>query len=123
MIKGIHHVSLSAAGTEGLKKALGFYNGLLGLPVIRDWGRGVMLDAGNCIIEIMSTGSGEETKGLWGHIAFLVDNTDTVCEKLRRAGYTVTMEPCDKDLNGYPVRICFCIGPCGEEIELFMERQ
>jgi len=125
MIKAIHHISLGAPGTEGFEKAMQFYTGLLGLTEIRRWGvrpaGGAMLDGGSCILEIMANGAEETVKGRWGHIAFQVENTDELCEKIRRAGYEITMEPCDKDLNGYHIRICFCIGPCGEEIELLQE--
>ena len=121
-MKTIHHVSLSAHGEEGYAKAIDFYHGMLNMPVVRTWARGAMLDAGGCLLEIMKTGSGEEKKGFWGHIALQTENTDALCAKLRQAGYEITMEPCDKDLDGYQIRICFFIGPCGEEIELLQEK-
>ena len=125
MIQGLHHVSLSAAGTENFEQAVVFYRNLLGLTEIRSWGvrpaGGIMLDGGNCIIEIMANGNENENKGPWGHIAFKVEDTDSICEKIRRAGFEIKMEPCNKNLNGYPIRICFCYGPCGEEIEFLQE--
>ena len=125
MIKGLRHASLSAPGTEGFNKALDFYTNILGFKLIRSWGvrpaGGVMLDCGNCIVEIMANGSAKLDKGWWGHIALATDDVDGIVERLRKEGYPVLMEPCDKDLNGYRVHIAFCGGPCGEEIELFCE--
>ena len=41
-------------------------------------------------------------------------------EKVRAAGRPVTMEPSDKALGpDYPIRVAFCTGPAGEEIEFF----
>jgi len=124
-IKMIHHISLSAPGCAGFEKAMHFYHDLLGIPLIRSWGvrpaGGAMLDAGGCILEIMANGSEDDTKGQWGHIAFAVEDVDALAELLRKEGYGIKMEPCDKDLDGYPVHIAFCYGPCGEEIELFQE--
>ena len=40
-------------------------------------------------------------------------------EDVRRAGYTVRVEPQDLELCGKPIRNAFFYGPLGEEIELF----
>ena len=44
---------------------------------------------------------------------------------LKDAGYEVFMEPTDKTIPSeipYPIRVAFCYGPIGEEIEFFAER-
>ena len=59
------------------------------------------------------------------HYAFATDAVDEIIEKVRHAGYEVTMEPVDKVIPTeppFPIRIAFFTGPCGESVELFHER-
>ena len=54
------------------------------------------------------------------------DDVDSIVEAARKAGYAVTMEPGDIEIMSkpsLPARIAFIIGPVGEEIELFCEKQ
>ena len=44
---------------------------------------------------------------------------DEIVEDVRKAGYTVRVEPQDLELCGKPIRNAFFYGPLGEEIELF----
>ena len=56
---------------------------------------------------------------------FTTDNVDELIEKVRAEGYKVTVEPQDVNIptpEGFPVRIAFCIGAAGEEVEFFTER-
>jgi len=53
------------------------------------------------------------------HIALATTDTRTVVEHVRQAGYEITMEPRQVDLNGMGVIIAFFKGPNGEEIEFF----
>ena len=51
--------------------------------------------------------------------------TEYVDEKVKAAGYNVFMGPRDAVIAStpeYPIRLAFCNGPLGEEIELFCER-
>lgn len=124
MIKAVHHVSLRAHGSEQFAKAISFYTELLGFRQVRSWGngRGTMLDAGNCILELMSTGPDEDQDGHWSHIAFAVTDLEQMTEKIRQAGYPITKEPTKLCLgDDYPIFISFCRGPLGEEIEFFQE--
>ncbi len=46
-------------------------------------------------------------------------------DKVRAAGYEVIVEPNDKVIMSdpeYPIRMAFCFGPLGEQIEFFSER-
>lgn len=46
-------------------------------------------------------------------------------EAVKAAGYEVFIEPKDIEIASipaFPVRIAFCKGPLGEEIELFQEK-
>ena len=52
LIKGIHHVSMKCSSTEEYEKTIDFYKNILGIPVIREWQAGIMLDTGNGIVEI-----------------------------------------------------------------------
>ena len=85
MITGIHHVSMKCGTEEELRKAKEFYLEILGLTVKREWPEGVMIDAGNCMIEIFSNGPGIREKGAIRHIAFGTDNADAMVQKVKDA--------------------------------------
>ena len=107
MVKGIHHVSMKCGNAEDFQKAKDFYCGLLGL------------------IEIFNNGEGEFGHGAVRHFALADTDVDATVEKVRQAGYQILTEPRDIVISSepaYPARIAFCVGPLGEEIELFQER-
>ena len=82
-----------------------------------------MLSLGNTLLEITANGEDAAGKGRFAHIAFRTDDVDGAAGAVRRAGYPVFLEPSDKNLGGdYPIRIAFCTGPAGEDIEFFQER-
>lgn len=125
-MRGVHHISLKAKGAAAFERVLAFYRDVLGCPLVRRWGegesQGAMLDLGNTLLEVMANGRAEE-KGLFAHIAFAADDVDGMARRVREAGYPVFLGPEDKNLGGdYPIRIAFCTGPAGEEIEFFQER-
>ena len=126
MMKGIHHIALQICGGEKFESVRDFYRDVLECPVVREWGegddRGAMLDLGNTLLELTTDGEPGLGKGIFAHIAFLVEDVDTVTEKVRAAGRPVFIEPMKDDLGGnYPVRYSFCYGLAGEEIEFFQE--
>ena len=103
LIKGIHHVSMKCSSTEEYEKTIDFYKNILGIPVVREWQAGIMLDTGNGIVEIFNA----------------------CVEAVKAAGYEVFIEPKDIEIAStpvFPARIAFCKGPLGEEIELFEEK-
>ena len=125
-ITGIHHIALKAQGLENFNELVSFYNGILGLPIVRKWGEGegvgMMLDTGAGLLEIFANAPDRLGAGALRHIAFEVEDTDVCLEAARAAGYKVTMEPTDIVIASdppYPARIAFCIGPVGEEVEFF----
>ncbi len=125
MIKGIHHISMKCGGEEELARVKEFYLDILGLSVCREWPEGIMIDTGNGLIEIFCNGEGERQRGAIRHMALLTDQVDELCTQIKQAGYEVFAEPKDTVINSsppYPIRVAFCVGPLGEEIELFCER-
>lgn len=124
MITGLHHVSMKCGSPEDFRRAREFYCRVLGLSVRREWPEGVLIDAGNGLIEIFNNGEGERRKGAVRHFALASDDVDGCVDAVRQAGYKVLIEPKDIVIPSepaYPARIAFCLGPLGEEIELFQE--
>ena len=125
LIKGIHHISMKCAAKEDFDRAKDFYTGTLGLSICREWPDGIMIDTGNGFIEIFCNGEGERAKGAIRHVALLTDHVDELSDQIKMAGSEVFVEPPDVVIGSappYPIRMAFCTGPLGEEIELFCER-
>jgi glyoxylase I family protein len=124
MIKGIHHVSMKC-NTEGeINKVKEFYLSVLGLKIVREWPDGFMIDTGNGYIEIFTNDDGEHCLGSIRHFALLTDDVDSIAEKVKNAGYELFVEPNDKVIQSvpeYPIRMAFCYGPLGEQIEFFSD--
>lgn len=124
MVKGIHHISMKCTCDE-LERVLLLYVDILGLSVVREWADGIMLDAGNCLIEIFTVGGGSREVGAIRHLAFAVDDVDGMIEKVRSAGFDVFKEPgdiCIPSEPPLPARMAFFYGALGEQIELFCEK-
>lgn len=126
LIKGLNHVSLRATSKEEFDKTVDFYTNVLSLPVLRTFSGGIMFDAKNAVIELFSDGKVKRGKGVVEHFAFTTDSADDCAKAVTAAGYTVTRGPVDIDIKSdpvYKVRVAFCNGPLGEEIEFFEERK
>ncbi|SDI74734.1 glyoxylase I family protein [Pseudobutyrivibrio sp. 49] len=125
MITGIHHISMKCGSEVELNKTKDFYINLLGLKMLRTWPDGIMIDAGNTLLEIFTNGEGIKELGAIRHIAFATDNVDEIIEKVRSAGYEVFKEPTDVVIAStpeLPAKVAFCYGPLGEEVEFFHEK-
>ncbi len=99
------------------------------MPMIRSWKSGTMcgamLGTGNSIMEIISNGTDHPGQGCIRHLALTTRDVDACVKAVREAGYAITMEPADKVIPSsppFPIRIAFCIGPLGEEVEFFCEK-
>ena len=107
MITGVHHVCVKCRPEE-LEKVQKFYGELLGLPLVRSWGEpnveGLMYGAGTSLIEIFPNAEEDLPQGAIRHFALPGD-------------IEIMSKP------SLPARIAFIIGPVGEEIELFCEKQ
>ncbi|MBO4579661.1 MAG: VOC family protein [Clostridiales bacterium] len=125
MIKGIHHISMKCGNEEDLARVREFYVDLLGLKICREWPEGIMIDTGNGFIEIFTNAEGIKQLGAIRHIALATDDVDELAGKVKEAGYEVFIEPNDRVINSdppLPIRMAFCFGPLGEQIEFFCER-
>ena len=125
MIKGLHHISMKCNTEEGIAKVKEFYISILGLKIIREWPDGFMIDTGNGLIEIFTNADGAHRLGDIRHFALLTDDVDEIAAKVKAAGYDLFIEPNDRDIPSdpvYPIRMAFCYGPLGEQVEFYMER-
>lgn len=125
-IKGFHHVALKCGSTEQYEETIRFYNKVLDMELVRTWGEGIqagaMLNTGSGMMELFAGGQVQDSTGSIHHIGLETDDVDGCIERVRDAGYKVTMEPTDIVITSeppYPARVAFCIGPVGEEIEFF----
>lgn len=125
LIKGIHHVSMKCCNENEYKKVLEFYRDILGLAIAREWETGIMFDTGNGIIEIFTNGNESLELGVVRHFALATDDVSACVKAVTDAGYEVFVGPSDVTIPSkpeYPIRMAFCHGPLGEEIEFFQER-
>ena len=102
-----------------------FYHELLELPILRKWDTGIHLDCFNSCIEIFLDGTKSVGEGCIRHFALATDHVDELVEKVRNAGYRVSVEPKNVDMKTNPVssiRVAFIEGPLHESIELFCEK-
>lgn len=127
LIQGIHHAALKFDGAEKFQEALHFYHDLLGLPILRSWGKGndaaAMLDTGSGVLELFANGH-DLPHGVINHIALTTGDVDLCISIVRMSGYEIIMEPIEMVFPvtpPYSARIAFCIGPGGEKVEFFSE--
>lgn len=128
LIQGIHHVCIKCKKDE-VEKVKHFYGDLLGLPILRSWGepelKGFMFDTGAGLIEVFTDAENDLPQGSIRHFAFKTGNVDECVKIVRESGYEITVDPKDVVMASnppFPIRVAFCIGPVGEEIEFFEER-
>ena len=122
MITSLHHVSMKCTTQEEFQRAEAFYVGTLGLKLFRRWSDGMLLDTGNGLIEIFLGPDAQHQKGILRHIALQTDDVDACARAVTQAGCPVFLSPQDKTFPSHPpysMRIAFCKGPLGEEIEFF----
>ncbi|MGD0610263.1 MAG: VOC family protein [Anaerolineales bacterium] len=122
------HITLTASDLE---KALAFYEGALGFPVLgqlvnEDDQRGFLityLQAGNSVLELFSftvptiphTWNPEEIVLGFRHMGFLVSDVDSVAQRLGRAGVRILYPPTEAQGK---VKTCFFVDPDGNALEL-----
>ena len=130
MLMGIHHVAIKTRPSD-FDRVVSFYTDILGMKRVRGWGAGdsrcIMISTGGeSVLEIMSTADGDVPAfGLYRHVAYRADDVDGITEKVRAAGYQIEQEPGDVTIDcgePYRLRVAFCRGPLGEQIEFFNEK-
>jgi len=122
------HVAIQ---THDFQRSFAFYTELLGLRVLkapfRFKGKRTLawLDAGNILMELYSIKDGKTAQSYDSnrigpdHIAFRVQNLDSILLKLRQNRINVIKDPFYPSLSDSPrERIVFIEGVDGEEIEL-----
>lgn len=125
MLNGVHHICIKCNGYDSWQEDVAFYRDVLGFSLVRSWGEGessgAMLFTGNCLMEVMANGV-EPVFGVTRHVAFACDDVPGMLDRVRAAGRPITMEAKELSLGeNYPIRVGFCIGPAGEEVEFFHE--
>jgi len=129
IFKGIHHLSIAVSEKEIYDRTIAFYRDVLGCSFVRSWGKDprhiTMLDAGNCIIELVLGGEGSGG-GCLSHVALEVatpEEVDTVMQRCLEAGCVLTrsvvdVEPVEDSGHTFRLRFGFCTGLAGEQIEI-----
>jgi glyoxylase I family protein len=129
---GFHHVAIRAADFDAAMK---FYSQTLGMKPTMAWGtvghRAAMLDTGDgSYMEVFENPgqkpANDDDDAVIVHIALRSSNVDAAIERARAAGCPVTVEPKDMEIptspKPTPVRIAFCKGPDGVQVEFFQNR-
>jgi glyoxylase I family protein len=124
---GAHHIAIQAHDWDA---SLRPYRDVLGRPVVAEFGtperRILLLDIGDgSHIELFAPRPAPaETTPLARqppimHIALATSDTRQAIERVREAGYEITVEPKDVQLGASKATIAFFNGPSGESIEFF----
>ena len=122
---GMHHVAVQARDWEA---SLRLYRDVLGMEPIAEFGaperKIVLLDTGDgSHMELFAPTAESPAEGSESpndpvtHFALAVDDACAATEHVRAAGYEVTMEPKDVQLDSLNVTIAFFTGPSGESVE------
>lgn len=125
-IAGIHHI---AVRTHALEGSLRLYRDVLGMPVVNRFGKPekpifLLAAGGGSHIELSAPVGLEPPPAIAAehpllHIALTTADLRGVIERVRSAGYEVTVEPKDVRLGPLQATIAFFQGEAGERIELF----
>ena len=123
---GFHHIALKA---KDFDKSVEFYTKVLGFREKIRWGSGdkraIMLDTGDGSCLEVFAGGADAPAGMLLHFALRTSDCDAAVERVRAAGVEITMEPKSLDIPSdpiTPVRIAFCKGPDGEQVEFFQSK-
>ena len=127
LVTGVHHISMK---TDNWEESLHFYCDVLGFtPGGKTAGstRMQLLNAGgNVAFELTEMSekripNADESVPHFAHIALRVTDTAALIEKVRRAGYEITLDTKTIHSGDFHAIIGFFKGPQGELIEVFQE--
>ena len=124
--RGLHHITIQTRDWEG---SLHLYREVLGMKSVAEFGpedaRMMLLDVGDgSHIELVApkadppVAEGAVSDPLV-HLALATPDAAASLETVREAGFEVTMEPKDVNLDGLEATVAFFKGPNGEVIEFF----
>ena len=125
---GTHHIAVQTRDWEASFK---LYRDVLGMNVVAEFGSAerkiVLLDCGDgSHMELFEPQGDTPAPGAEApndpvfHFALATTDTRGATERVRQAGYEITVEPKDVELGGaLNVTISFFKGPNGEVIEFF----
>ena len=124
---GVHHITIQ---TRDWEASLRLYQDILGMRVVAEWGpqerRMKLLDVGDgSHIELIGPTSSSPAVGSPAandplvHLALAAVDAAASLERVRQAGFEVTMEPKAVTLGDLEARVAFFRGPNGEVIEFF----
>jgi glyoxylase I family protein len=127
---GLHHVALQ---TRDLDTSLRFYRDVLGMEVVIEAGsperKIVLLDMGDgSCVELFAPTADSPVDGSPAandpimHIALTTTDARAAVERVRQAGYEITVEPREGGLGDSRATIAFFRGPNGEVIEFWQPR-
>ena len=124
---GMHHVAVQ---TRDWEASLRLYRDVLGMEIVAEFGsperKIILLDLGDgTYMELFAPVAdspavdSESPNDPVTHFALTVEDTRVATERVREAGYEITIEPKDLELDHLSVTIAFFKGPSGEVLEFF----
>ena len=122
---GVHHIALQ---TRDWDASLTLYRDVLGMTEVAIFSGGdgqkiMLLDAGDgSHIELFEPTADTPTgaaNDLVTHLALATTDARAATERVRRAGYEITIEPKEVTLGTLQVTLSFFRGPNGEVLEFF----
>ena len=130
---GVHHIALQ---TRDWEASLKLYRDVLGMTELTRFTGGdgqtvMLLDAGDgCCLELFeptaNTPTANTPTGATNdpvtHIALTTTDARAATERVREAGYEITVEPKEVTLGTLEVTLSFFRGPNGEVLEFFEVR-
>ncbi len=126
---GVHHIALQ---TRDWEASLRLYRDVLGMTELTRFTGGegqtiLLLDAGDgCCLELFEPTANTPTDSAANdpviHIALATTDAHAATERVRRAGYEITVEPKEVTLGSLEVTLSFFKGPNGEVLEFFEAR-
>jgi glyoxylase I family protein len=124
---GAHHIAVQARDWEA---SLKLYRDILGMEIVAEFGsperKIILLDMGDgSHMELFQPKDDTPAAGSPApnapvtHFALATTDTKGAIERVRQAGYEVTVEPRTLNLGPLTISIAFFLGPNGESIEFF----
>jgi catechol 2,3-dioxygenase-like lactoylglutathione lyase family enzyme len=123
----LHHITIQS---RDLEASLRLYRDVLGMEIVAEFGspqrRIFLLDVGDgSHVELVAPTADSPSPGSpvandpLIHLALATTDVSAAIERVRQAGFEITVEPKDVELSGLGATIAFFKGPSGEDVEFF----